>query len=353
MAPWTARRSHRSGSTRTATSFSLSRNRRGCCSQTAGNGHYERQRAFQNEQWDLTGAGTYGRSETEVTVINADGSATTTISRYSLGALANTEVTTESANGLVVTRRRDEDGNGVFDQTRTDTTVVNADGTETRTITTTKTGGMLISTVSTLSADGRTITFAEDNDGIGGFERSTVENTLRLADGSRSRRPRSMMARGQLKSTATTTVSGDGKTVSEQPRRRWKRHRRSSGGEHGPRRWIKFGSDHRLRRRSQKQSDHCLRQRRSFAHRDRVGCGRRRNIRKKEHRGQHCERRWQPEPGDQFLCRRLSPLSANTNTLLQSLERLRERDFAVPAAPPQPAPTAGPTPSRKTLTGTA
>ena len=145
-------------------------------------------------------------------MINADGSATTTINRYSLGALANTEVTTESANGLVVTRRRDEDGNGVFDQTRTDTTVVNADGTETRTITTTKTGGMLISkSVSTLSADGRTMTVAEDNDG---FERTTVESAARLADGSEVTTVKIGDGSGKLKSAATTTVSADGKTVS-------------------------------------------------------------------------------------------------------------------------------------------
>ena len=144
-------------------------------------------------QSDNTGSGTFDTTVTDNTVDNADGSVTETITQTSAnGTLegkqivnyqrrpldgdhhhrewrrpdgagehrghrahwrddryarelqrrtarcVNETVTTTSANGLSVTTQTDSTGNGTFDTTATDNTVINANGSRTETVTTTK-----------------------------------------------------------------------------------------------------------------------------------------------------------------------------------------------------------------------
>jgi trimeric autotransporter adhesin len=174
---------------------------------TSGSGLYTTQ------EWDLTGAGTYGRVETQLTTLNADGSTTSDICRYGLGVVTR-EVTTTSGNGLVITTQWASSQSGPFDQSSTDVTMLNADGTQTRSVTNTKAGGVLISkSVSTLSADGHTLTIEEDNDGINGFERTRVDNTVARADGGSVETISTLNGLGQLKAKEVITRSGDDATV--------------------------------------------------------------------------------------------------------------------------------------------
>jgi Ca2+-binding RTX toxin-like protein len=165
-------------------------------------------------EWDLTGGGNFGRVETELTTLNADGSSTVEVVRWQLGLFGNREVTVTSANGLAVTKQWGSTQSGAFDQTSTDVTVLNADGTQTRTVTNTKAGGVLISkSVSILSPDGHTLTIEEDNDGINGFERTRVDNTVTRADGGSVETISTLNGLGQLKAKEVITRSGDGANV--------------------------------------------------------------------------------------------------------------------------------------------
>jgi len=90
--------------------------------------------------------------------------------------LLDETVTTTSANGLSVTAQqdttgaRDGSGNPIFDLTETDVTVLNADGSTTETVTDRSANGTLLGkTVTTTSADRRTQTVQIDSQGDGTF----------------------------------------------------------------------------------------------------------------------------------------------------------------------------------------
>src|SRR5262249_41528893 len=88
---------------------------------------------------------------------NADGS--TTIDSRALngdGSLANETIETTSADGLSVTVSFDDDGDGVVDRVQTDVTIVNADGSRTETLSDRNGAGRLTDrTVTTTSPDGK------------------------------------------------------------------------------------------------------------------------------------------------------------------------------------------------------
>jgi hypothetical protein len=66
---------------------------------------------------------------------SCNGSRTETVSDFSQnGTLEDQTVTTTSADGLSVTTQVDATGGGTFDVTRTDVTVLNADGSTTETV---------------------------------------------------------------------------------------------------------------------------------------------------------------------------------------------------------------------------
>ncbi|MCF6117139.1 adhesin [Mesorhizobium muleiense] len=167
------------------------------------------------KEWDMNGDGSYDSKETDVTVLNANGSTVRTVSKFEGAVLKSTFVTTTSANGLSITTNRDVFGTDPFSQDMTDVTTINADGSSTRTVTNLKADGSQLSKfVTTTSADGRTTTTQEDIDGVVGFDRTTSDNVLTLADGATVETIKRSTTGGALLDSATVTTSGDKRTIS-------------------------------------------------------------------------------------------------------------------------------------------
>ncbi len=163
-------------------------------------------------RWDPTGDGTFAKSQTNVTAHNADGSKTNSISNYSGAALANRYLTTTNANGLSATTQWDINGDGTYDQTSTNVTSVNPDGTKTQTISSTRSDGSLISrNVETVSADGRAVTSQEER--AGQSTRNFAKSTETLADGSTIQTTTTTTILGVLIDKTTTTTSADQRKV--------------------------------------------------------------------------------------------------------------------------------------------
>ncbi|MGO6719544.1 hypothetical protein ACC717_05875 [Rhizobium ruizarguesonis] len=136
-------------------------------------------------KWDTTGTGggtTFNKSRTDVTVLNADGSTAQTISNFTGTTLTSRSLVTTSANGLSITTQIDPTGAGSYSQTATDVTVLNADGTKTQTEESKKADGSLISrSITTISANGLITGSSEERPG---FTNQTVTDTTTvLADG--------------------------------------------------------------------------------------------------------------------------------------------------------------------------
>src|SRR5262249_18421207 len=131
-------------------------------------------------QTDATGDGVFKRTQTDVTVLNADGSQTETVTnRNGNGSLHDVSIVTTSASGLSVTAQSDVDGNRTVHATSTDGAVLNANGGRTRTVQTRSANGALTSsTATTTSADGNSVSFTRDQNGDSVIDRlgSTVVN---------------------------------------------------------------------------------------------------------------------------------------------------------------------------------
>lgn len=167
------------------------------------------------EEWDVNGDGSYDSKQTDVTVLNANGSTVHTVSKFEGAVLKSTFVTTTSANGLSITTNWDVFGTDPFSQDTTDVTTINADGSSTRTVTNLKADGSQLSKfVTVTSADGRTTTTQEDIDGAVGFDRTTSDNVLTLADGATVETVKRSTSGGVLLDSATVTTSGDRRTIS-------------------------------------------------------------------------------------------------------------------------------------------
>ncbi|WP_461520650.1 beta strand repeat-containing protein [Rhizobium leguminosarum] len=139
-------------------------------------------------KWDTAGTGngtTFDKSRTDVTVLNADGSRTQTVSNFTGTTLTSRTLVTSSANGLSVTTQIDPTGAGSYSQTATDVTVLNANGTKTRTVESKKADGSLISrTITTISANGLIVASSQERPG---FTNQTVTNTTTVLAGGATR----------------------------------------------------------------------------------------------------------------------------------------------------------------------
>ena len=166
-------------------------------------------------QYDLTGAGTFGETISNVTAVNADGSSTQTVTNTNgTGALVSRYVETISANHLSITKQWDTAGAGVFDQTATDVTVLNVDGSKTETVIARRADGSLMSqSVTTTSADGLTRTIKRDTTGSGTFDQTQTIVKVRNANGSSVETVTDFNVNGTVKDKAVTTTSADGLTV--------------------------------------------------------------------------------------------------------------------------------------------
>ncbi len=163
-------------------------------------------------KWDQTGSGTFTKSRTDVTVLNADGSRTETVSYFTGTTLTSRYLTTTSANGLSITSQSDLTGAGTYAQTSTDVTVINADGTRTRTVSSTKADGSLISKlITTTNGDGLVVSTNEQRAGLA---TQTVSDTVEiLADGAKRETVATTDASGKLIDKAITLTSADKRTV--------------------------------------------------------------------------------------------------------------------------------------------
>ncbi|TAY82249.1 hypothetical protein ELH86_19480 [Rhizobium ruizarguesonis] len=166
-------------------------------------------------KWDTTGTGggtTFNKSRTDVTVLNADGSETQTVSDFTGTTLTSRTLVTTSANGLLITTQIDPAGAGSYGQTSTDVTVINADGTKTQTVESKKSDGSLISrSIITISANGLITASAEERPG---FTNQTVTDTTTvLADGAIRETVATTDSTGTLIGREVTLTSADKLTV--------------------------------------------------------------------------------------------------------------------------------------------
>jgi hypothetical protein len=163
--------------------------------------------------WDLTGSGTFTESSTDVTTMCADGSKTETVSYFSGDTLTSRRAVTTSADGLTVTTQWDPTGLGFYSQTETDVTTINADGSKTESVSDAgANGGIIATSVTTTSADGRSSTTQLDPLGTGSATQSQSESDVRLADGSTIDTISDLVG-GSLRDKTTTQTSADGLTT--------------------------------------------------------------------------------------------------------------------------------------------
>ncbi|WP_288192343.1 hypothetical protein [uncultured Phyllobacterium sp.] len=162
---------------------------------------------------DLDGNGTDDTISTNVTVLNADGSQTRTSSvRSADNSLISRTIITTSANGLVQTVEKDTTGDGVADEISTTTLVINADGSRSQTVATKAGNGtLLVKTVTLTSADQKTVTVTTDVDGDGNVDLTDVQ--VLNTDGSKTVTSTRTNSTGTLLAKAVTTTSADGLTI--------------------------------------------------------------------------------------------------------------------------------------------
>ncbi|ARO34317.1 serralysin-like metalloprotease domain-containing protein (plasmid) [Rhizobium sp. NXC14] len=150
-----------------------------------------------------------GFAVTETSSTDGSGNVTVVSKAFSKdGTLVSETSRTVSANGLLVTTRFDNDGDGVVDRVLADQTVVNGDGSRTRTETNRNGGGIVLdSKTTTTSADGKTITINRDELG-GGF---TTERETRSTgvDGSLTITVQELAQNGSTISEVSTVASAD------------------------------------------------------------------------------------------------------------------------------------------------
>ena len=166
-------------------------------------------------RFDDDGNGVVDRVLTDATVLNADGSRTRTeTSRTGAGVLIDTKTTVTSADGRTITITRDEQGGGFA--TERETQVTAADNSLTVTVSDLAANGAVISSErSAHSADRLTRTVSEDDDGNGIFERATTHQTIRNADGSRIERDTTRGGDGALLAQVEIIIGANNLTRSE------------------------------------------------------------------------------------------------------------------------------------------
>ena len=179
-----------------------------------------------NSVSNQNGAPNYGQTRNQV--FTPDGGQAVTITDLDGGGnVQDRTVNTVSASGLVRTSAIQTTGSGTTNLNETDVTVLNADGSTTETVKEVAAGGArVLQRVITTSADGRNVTTKVDNDGNGVFEQSDVHVTA--ADGSQTdtvtdynnatgQAVAITAIDGSTSPTAVETISADGlvKTVTE------------------------------------------------------------------------------------------------------------------------------------------
>lgn len=153
----------------------------------------------------------FDRTTTSTTALNVDGSRTTAVETQNGDASIRARtVSTVSDDGLAVSTQTDGDGDGTFERTATSTSVLNSDGSETRTEEVRSSDGSLLSgTSSTTSDDGLEITVRRDRDGDGAWDISETSTTTLLSDGGEQRTVELRDAAGALRHLVQSSTSDD------------------------------------------------------------------------------------------------------------------------------------------------
>ncbi|WP_137929665.1 beta strand repeat-containing protein [Mesorhizobium comanense] len=166
------------------------------------------------EQFDLTGAGTFGETKVDQRVLNADGSTTETITETKAGVQTDRYLSSTSGNGLSTTRQWFFGTATTASETETDMRVVNVDGSSTQTLTNKNSDGSLLSkTVRTTSANGITVSIQQDTTGSGSFNQGQTDSTAALADGSVVRTVSDFNIDGSLRDSIRTQTTADQRVV--------------------------------------------------------------------------------------------------------------------------------------------
>jgi hypothetical protein len=167
-----------------------------------------------SQKWDRNGDGTYERLTESVTVLNANGSTTTTTTgKGANGATYARSAVTISDDGWTSTRTDDLDGDGTTERTTARTTAIAQDGVRTETVQTTSENNSLTGRVVTVtSADRRTVTQSTDLDGNGTNDRETVTSVAN--SGQTTSTTTYLSTGGALEGSFVRTVSGDGLVTS-------------------------------------------------------------------------------------------------------------------------------------------
>ena len=152
----------------------------------------------------------------QTTAHSADGSTTLDSKAYNAdGSLAGEITSTTSVDGATVSLAYEDNGDGVIDRRQVDHTVHNADGSTTATVTDENGAGTRIEdrTVTTASADLKTVTIGRDLNGDGRFDQTETDKTG--ADGSLTATVTDLNRDGSKSGSVTTVTSADGlsKTV--------------------------------------------------------------------------------------------------------------------------------------------
>jgi Ca2+-binding RTX toxin-like protein len=152
-----------------------------------------------------------------VRTVTVSGSVETVSERFNPdGTTASREETTASADGLVLTQSTDGDGDDRFETLMQSTTVLNANGSRTRTDDVLNEGGTLRSrTVTETSGNGLSVTVKTDADGDGAFERETTSATSFAVNGTTSVTEEVRSDNNTLISSVVRTTSDDGLVVTE------------------------------------------------------------------------------------------------------------------------------------------
>ena len=148
---------------------------------------------------------------TRTVTSNGDGS--TTIENTAAnadGSLAGTTTSTVSADGSSITLEVDANGDGVLDRVQTDVTVINGDGSTTRTVKDYDGSGTILAReeVTATSADRKTVVVSRDIDGSGAYDQ--VETRVTAVDGSLTATISNRNADGSVKNETTIVTSADG-----------------------------------------------------------------------------------------------------------------------------------------------
>ena len=162
-------------------------------------------------QTEPDGGGVVEQTLSDATALNADGSKTLVQTVFNAnGTLRSRDVRTTSANGLNITTTYDVNGDGALDETTADNTVFNADGSKTETVTTTYANGTEKSqSVTTTSANGLNVTTTTT---IVGYATITDSGTV-SSSGAKTETVKYNNASNSLVSSTVTTTSGDGRTI--------------------------------------------------------------------------------------------------------------------------------------------